>query len=408
MDRDECHGMKTRLKLGARASAHGGCRAALGIAIVLCLVPVFLRDGTTDAEAQTAPIQHVYDDQGRLEAVIDPNGNVAVYKYDAVGNLLEIIRTNAPGGAVAITLVSPGSGKVGRSVEVFGKGFSSTPSSNVVAFNGVAATVTAAAPNRLATTVPPGATTGVISVTVTGVGSANSPSAFTVIGTLTVTPTTEVAPLNVTRQFQALLGGSPTSSVVWTVNGVAGGNATVGTVSATGLYTAPATAPAPPRVTVTAIHNVDRTASASATVTIIPGQGVTIGATGAAGGVSVQFGNPPAGTKFLFRGGICVVEGGVCTGGDVTTEPTSGQVIGYMKTASGSGTVAVYRSTCYSSAGGTCTGWGLTTDSTGSPPLEGHLSSTLPSGGIGLKLDGGLLLRGLSGTQSVYLWTTAP
>jgi hypothetical protein len=309
---------------------------------------------------------------------------------------------------VGVTLVNPGAGKVGKTVEIFGKGFSSTPSSNAISFNGVPAVVAAAAPNRLATSVPAGATTGLISVTVTGVGSANSPSAFTVIAAVTVSPTAEVAPLNVSRQFQALLGGSPTSDVVWSVNGVTGGNATVGTISTAGLYTAPSTAPAPPRVTVTASHKDDRTANASATVTIIPGQGVTIGAAGPTGGVSIQFANqPPAGTKFLFLGGICVVEGGVCIGGDVSTEATSGQVIGYMKTASGAGTVAVYRSTCYSSGGGSCTGWGLTTEVSGSP--EGYLSSTLPaSGGVGLKLDSGLLLRGLTGTQNAYLWTTAP
>jgi hypothetical protein len=52
------------------------------------------------------------------------------------------------------------------------------------------------------------------------------------------------------------------------VNGVTGGDSTHGTISASGLYTAPSAVPNPATVTVTAISQADATKSASATVAI--------------------------------------------------------------------------------------------------------------------------------------------
>ncbi len=62
--------------------------------------------------------------------------------------------------------------------------------------------------------------------------------------------------------------GSYSSAVNWSVAGVQGGNSTVGTISSSGLYTAPSTVPNPNTVTVTAASVADPTQSASATVTI--------------------------------------------------------------------------------------------------------------------------------------------
>lgn len=43
--------------------------------------------------------QYIYDDLGRLSQVIDGQGNVATYTYDAVGNLLSISRNTGGVGA---------------------------------------------------------------------------------------------------------------------------------------------------------------------------------------------------------------------------------------------------------------------------------------------------------------------
>lgn len=68
----------------------------------------------------------------------------------------------------AITSFSPSSGIAGSSVVIVGSGFSTTPSSNVVKFNGVAATILTSTATAITATVPNGATTGKITVAVTG------------------------------------------------------------------------------------------------------------------------------------------------------------------------------------------------------------------------------------------------
>ena len=116
----------------------------------------------------------------------------------------------------------------------------------------------------------------------------------------------------------------------------------------------------------------------------------------------------PAGFSNLYRGGICVADGaGTCIGGDSLLESGigAGSFLGYVKNTGGAGTLPVYRSTCYSS-GGTCTGWGLSLDVNGT--AVGFLSTTPPdgpSGSVPFIQSNGLLLQGLTGTASAYLWS---
>ena len=58
--------------------------------------------------------------------------------------------------------------------------------------------------------------------------------------TILVSPTTATVLANGVAQFNAAVTGSSTAPA-WAVNGITGGNTTLGTVSTTGLYTAPAT-----------------------------------------------------------------------------------------------------------------------------------------------------------------------
>ncbi|MHB1953047.1 MAG: kelch repeat-containing protein [Sulfobacillus sp.] len=62
--------------------------------------------------------------------------------------------------------------------------------------------------------------------------------------------------------------GSFSSAVSWAVNSVQGGNATAGTVSTAGLYTAPSTVPTPFTVALTATSVTDTTKSASSPVIV--------------------------------------------------------------------------------------------------------------------------------------------
>jgi hypothetical protein len=84
-----------------------------------------------------------------------------------------------------------------------------------------------------------------------------------------------------TQAFTATVSNASTNAVTWQVNGVAGGNATIGTISAAGMYTAPATAPTPATVTVTAVSAADATRSGSASVTITAAGSVAISPSGA-------------------------------------------------------------------------------------------------------------------------------
>jgi serine protease len=71
-----------------------------------------------------------------------------------------------------------------------------------------------------------------------------------------------------TQSFTATVADTLNTQVTWQVNTIAGGNATVGTISSAGIYTVPAMVPSPATVTVTAISLADATRSASAMVTI--------------------------------------------------------------------------------------------------------------------------------------------
>ena len=88
---------------------------------------------------------------------------------------------------------------------------------------------------------------------------------------VTIAPMSATVAAGGTQQFTATVQNTSNTAVTWQVNGVTGGNATVGTISSSGLYTAPAS---PATVTVTAVSQADTTKSASAQVTITPVIGI--------------------------------------------------------------------------------------------------------------------------------------
>lgn len=85
---------------------------------------------------------------------------------------------------------------------------------------------------------------------------------------VSISPATAKVPVGTTQQFTAAVINTSDAAVTWQVNGVTGGNSTVGRISTAGLYTAPAAIPNPATVTVTAIAHADDSKSASASVTI--------------------------------------------------------------------------------------------------------------------------------------------
>jgi len=87
--------------------------------------------------------------------------------------------------------------------------------------------------------------------------------------TVTVAPSTATIQANATQQFTATVANSTNTAVNWSVNNVPGGNATVGTVSATGLYTAPSVT-ANLVVSISAAWAGDASRVGSAQVTVTP------------------------------------------------------------------------------------------------------------------------------------------
>lgn len=94
------------------------------------------------------------------------------------------------------------------------------------------------------------------------------PSADPLPVSLTVAPTSVSLLTCQTQQFTATVTNSTNQFVDWQVNGLVGGNSTTGTISKTGLYTAPASVPTPSRVGITADSQADPTKTATALVTL--------------------------------------------------------------------------------------------------------------------------------------------
>ncbi|MBV8854612.1 MAG: S8 family serine peptidase, partial [Sinobacteraceae bacterium] len=85
---------------------------------------------------------------------------------------------------------------------------------------------------------------------------------------LAVCPSSASVQTGGNQSFTASFANLSNQQVTWEVNGVAGGNATVGTVTSSGVYTAPANVPTPATVKVEAVSVANNTVQNSTTVTI--------------------------------------------------------------------------------------------------------------------------------------------
>jgi len=109
-------------------------------------------------------------------------------------------------------------------------------------------------------------------VTMSTGATESSSATFTVGGgasavNISVSPSSATVQTGKTQQFTSTISGTTNTGVYWQVNGVGGGNATAGTISGNGLYTAPATAPAG-GVSIKALAAADTSKVATATVAV--------------------------------------------------------------------------------------------------------------------------------------------
>jgi hypothetical protein len=111
-------------------------------------------------------------------------------------------------------------------------------------------------------------TTQIVTITATSVAdpSKSASAVFTLMQavTLVVSPSSVTLGPSGTQQFTAAVSGSSNTAVTWSINPA------VGTISSTGLYTAPSSIPTAQTVTVNATSAADQTKTASGSVTLVP------------------------------------------------------------------------------------------------------------------------------------------
>lgn len=227
----------------------------------------------------------------RLDGVALPTTFVSATQLKVTSNVMQ-------SGSGYVTVLNPNGTVSSQRLVEFGQGIAVTvaPASASVPTNGTqqfTVTVTGAPNNQVYWYVNGGSANGTISssglykapavapaspVTVRATLAVNSERSGTATVTVTgaaqtvavsLSPTSVSVPTNATQQFAATVTGTANTAVTWQVNNVTGGNATVGTINGSGLYTAPAAVPAG-AVTVTTISQADSTKSASANVTVTP------------------------------------------------------------------------------------------------------------------------------------------
>lgn len=264
---------------------------------VLILTAVLAASSLTNGQQGGTTI-YVYDDDGRLIAVISPTGDASTYEYDAAGNFTRIRRFTP--NDLEMLAFTPRQGPVGTPVTIYGAGFNQGVSA--VSFNGVVATITSSNFASVVALVPVGATTGPITV-VTPRGTVTSTTPFVVRG-IRITPQSITIPALESVQFNMSISGTPTSNVVWSVNGVEGGATNVGTVATSGFYVAPNLVGGDVvQFTIRATSVDDAELFGEALVTVVPfGAGFQFRSSG----LSVRYGTPANTPPTYIHGAVSV------------------------------------------------------------------------------------------------------
>ncbi|HEY6946658.1 MAG TPA: hypothetical protein VI431_16090 [Candidatus Acidoferrum sp.] len=132
--------------------------------------------------------------------------------------------------------------------------------------------------------------------------------------TVSVAPPSGSVVLGNQVAFTANVTNTTDTAVSWSVNGIAGGNSTVGTISSAGVYTAPADLPSPATVQITATSQADPTKSDTANVTVTSDislsltpnpSSVELGATQAFRAAVTSSGHPDTTVRWSLSGAAC-------------------------------------------------------------------------------------------------------
>jgi len=152
--------------------------------------------------------------------------------------------------------------------------------------------------------------------------------------TVNLTPTSASVLLGTPQTFTAVVTNSTNIVVNWSVNGIAGGNAAVGTISTSGVYTSPGDLPASGSVIVQATSAADSSKSATAGVTVTSDISVSVSPQtmpvelGAARPFVASVnsaGNPDRAVKWVISGSGC--GGAACGAVDPAGTYTAPQIL---------------------------------------------------------------------------------
>ncbi len=209
-------------------------------------------------------------------------------------------------------------------------------------------------------------------------GSGSPPPTITV----SVSPSGPDVRAGATQQFTASVTGTSNTNVSWQVNGVVGGAAATGTISAAGLYAAPASVPATNTVTITAVSAANSSATGRASVTLWNPSPVL---------TSISPTSVATGNISLTANGSGFVSGAqvLLAGFAITTTFVSSTQLTATGTASTTGTFAV---TVTNPNPGSSTSAAqnlqVTSSSSGNPPPPPPLACSVMSPGQGASLNG--------------------
>jgi hypothetical protein len=157
--------------------------------------------------------------------------------------------------------------------------------------------------------------------------------------TISLTPASASVLLGEAQTFAAIVSHATNTAVNWSVNGIPGGNARVGTISTSGVYTSPGDLPVPSSVMVQATSAADNSKTATALLTVTSDISVSVspqttpvelGAAQAFTATVNSSGNPDRAVTWIVSGNGCagaacgtVNSSGIYTAPQVLTAPPS-------------------------------------------------------------------------------------
>src|SRR5207248_7044975 len=148
--------------------------------------------------------------------------------------------------------------------------------------------------------------------------------------TVSVAPLSGSVMLGNQVAFTATVTNTTDTTVSWSVSGIAGGNSTVGTISPTGVYTAPADLPSPATMQITVTSHADSAKSATAslmiasdiTLSLTPNPAsVELGARQSFQATVTSSGHPDTAVRWSLSGAACPTACGMLDSSGAFTAP---------------------------------------------------------------------------------------